>query len=351
MARANNFDAVRLIAAIAVVFSHAFLIGEGTDRNEPLVVLSGNQCILGLPAVFVFFTISGFLVTQSFLATPSSARFVLKRILRIFPGLVVSILVCALVLGPLVTSLPLADYFRDRRLLDFLARNLALELGDPALPGVKFSDYQAGAVVNGSLWTLRYEVMMYALVLVLGWLRLLRLPVALGLLVLGGFAIGFERDLDPLGDLGEFAWMLGFFAAGMALYFLQASALMRWEVALAAGPGLAVATSLHVLILSFAALGGFLAIYLALKHTPALDVLSRYGDLSYGVYIYGWPVAQGVVYALGGAAPWWQVFLYSLGISLALAWLSWHGVEKWCLRLARRGGSPSARLQPATLRP
>ena len=64
--RRNNFDALRLVAAVSVLFSHAFLIAEGTQRHEPLIRLTGNQSILGLCGVFVFFAISGFLVTQSF---------------------------------------------------------------------------------------------------------------------------------------------------------------------------------------------------------------------------------------------------------------------------------------------
>ena len=73
--RHNNFDALRLVAAAAVVFSHSFLIVEGTQDHEPLIWLTGNQSILGLVGVFVFFAISGFLVTQSFEQTGDAWRF------------------------------------------------------------------------------------------------------------------------------------------------------------------------------------------------------------------------------------------------------------------------------------
>src|SRR5215472_9129324 len=109
--RQNNFDALRLVAAISVIFSHSFLIAEGTQNNEWLVRLSGNQTILGLAGVFVFFAVSGFLVTQSFEQTPDPWRFLAKRSLRIFPGLFVATLLSAFVLGPLVTTLPLSAYF------------------------------------------------------------------------------------------------------------------------------------------------------------------------------------------------------------------------------------------------
>src|SRR5215469_16991062 len=107
MPRHNNFDALRLVAAISVMFSHAFLIADGSQGHEPLIVLTGNQSILGLCGVFVFFAISGFLVTQSFEQTGDPWRFLAKRALRIFPGLFVATLLSAFVLAPFVTTLPL----------------------------------------------------------------------------------------------------------------------------------------------------------------------------------------------------------------------------------------------------
>src|SRR5215813_10519794 len=89
--RRNNFDALRLVAAASVVFSHSFLIADGTQDHEPLIWLTGNQSILGLVGVFVFFAISGFLVTQSFEETGDAWRFLAKRALRIFPVLFVAV--------------------------------------------------------------------------------------------------------------------------------------------------------------------------------------------------------------------------------------------------------------------
>src|SRR5262252_2995814 len=111
MARHNNFDALRLIAAVAVIFSHSFLIAQGTGANEWLNLLTGNQCMLGLTGVFVFFAISGFLVTQSFEQTQGPLRYLAKRCLRIFPAFIVILVLTAFVLGPIVTTLPPADYF------------------------------------------------------------------------------------------------------------------------------------------------------------------------------------------------------------------------------------------------
>ena len=108
MERRNNFDLLRLVAAVSVIFSHAFLLSENSQDHDPLMILTGGQTILGVVGVFVFFTISGYLVTQSFDTTASPLVFLAKRALRVFPGLLLCLAVCVFVIGPLVTRLPLA---------------------------------------------------------------------------------------------------------------------------------------------------------------------------------------------------------------------------------------------------
>jgi peptidoglycan/LPS O-acetylase OafA/YrhL len=346
--RRNNFDPLRLIAALSVVFSHSFLIAEGSEASEPFVWLTGNQCILGLIGVFVFFVISGYLVTESWCRSPLPGRFLLRRTLRIYPGLVVNVALCALVLGPLVNSLPLADYFHGPELSDFLIKTLTLNPGPLQLPGVLFAKNSVGLHINGSLWTLRYEAMMYLMIVVLGMLRLLRLPTCLALTALGIAAVYFEKALTPLGDIGEWAWFLAFFGAGMVLHFLRDRLVFDWRGALAALLALVIFARLGQLIMLFPLAGAYLAIWFARRYDRWLDYSRYCGDLSYGLYIYGWPAEQLVMWLSGGRAAWWQVFLGSLAIALPLAWLSWHGVEKWALRWGRNvARGPSLAVAPA----
>ena len=136
---ANNFDALRFCAAASVVFSHAFLMANGTEDGEWFAWLTGGQTILGLVGVFVFFTISGYLVTGSYLSTGSPGRFALKRALRIFPGLWVNLLVVGFVLGGCVTTLGLRGYLTDPGLGLFFRNNLLLQVENTPLPGVTFS--------------------------------------------------------------------------------------------------------------------------------------------------------------------------------------------------------------------
>ena len=348
--RANNFDAVRLLAALSVVFSHSFLIAEGSEASEPFVWLTGNQCVLGLVGVFVFFIISGYLVTGSLCRSPRPGRFAQRRFLRIYPGLVVNALVCALLLGPLVSSLPLRTYLAGPDLGDFLYKALTLNPGPMQLPGVLFADNSVGLLINGSLWTLRYEVMMYALVLVLGLAGLLRLSTAVALTALGILAVGFEQQLKPFGDFGEAAWFLGFFGSGMVLYFIRDRIALDWRGALLAFAALALFVWLGRFIMLFPLAGAYLVIGFARRHDRFLDYSKSLGDLSYGLYVYGWPSEQLVMWLSGGRANWWQIFLGALALALPAAWLSWHGIERWALRLGRRRAPvPVRAAMPAAL--
>ena len=341
--RHNNFDLLRLVAALSVVFSHAFLIGEGRQDIEPLMWLSGGQCVLGVAGVFVFFTLSGFLVSASFEGTGSVGRFFMKRALRIFPGLALCLMLSAFVLGPALTRLALGAYFAHPDTYGYVAGNLVMDTNWNRLPGVSFTGWAAGSVVDGPLWSLPSEVLMYLMVAVLGALRLLRLDV-IGLLVAAGLAgIACDTASSSVYLLGDALWLLPFFAAGMALYRLRDRA-FDGRVALAALAVLAVGVTFGGFILLFPLAGGYLVLYVALDERLPVVPAARFGDLSYGLYIYGWPVEQTVTRLLGGAAPWWAVFALSLPATAALAFLSWHLVEARALRLKPRGAGDGAKL-------
>jgi peptidoglycan/LPS O-acetylase OafA/YrhL len=341
---ANNFDFLRLVAAVIVIYSHSYLIAAGSQHSEPLVWATGNQCTLGLVGVFVFFVISGYLVTESFCRSPRPGGFVLRRFMRIYPALIPNGLLCAFVLGPIVTSLPLAAYFGAPELWKFLGEYARLWPGPLGLPGVLFANTTVGLLINGSFWTLVFEVMMYATVLILGVARGLRLSTSVFLLVLGIAAIWWDErhSLMWLGYLRGWLWMLSHFAAGMVMYFLRGRIAFRWYWALLALAGLVLISQIGREFITFFALsGGYLTIYAATRYWPAVDYSRHVGDLSYGVYIYGWPCEQFVMWMSGGKAEWWQVFLGTLALVIPLAWLSWHGVEKWALRWVRNRRRPA----------
>jgi len=340
--RQNNFDLLRLVAAVSVVFSHAVLLSENSQDHDPLMILTGGQTILGVVGVFVFFTISGYLVTQSFDTTGSPLVFLAKRALRIFPGLLLCLTICAFVIGPFVSGLSLADYVARPGPYLFLVHNAVLDTEYNRLPAVVFAPGNIGGIVNGPLWSLPCEVVMYLMVFALGVCRLLTLRTGLVLLAIGIGCLWFEVT-DALG--GAF-WLLGFFAAGICCYRLcgrlGGTRFIAGRWALLAALGLALSIPARLFLVAFPLCGSYLAIYLALNRRLPPVPAARFGDLSYGLYIYGWPIEQCVVFFSGGAAPWWEVFLISLALAALAAFLSWHTVERRCRWRPRLGARLTA---------
>ena len=162
--RNNNFNLIRFVAALAVLVSHAWPIALGADAVQPLEALTGYS--LGGLAVFVFFAASGYFITASFARSRSAEVFLLARALRLFPCLAVSLLLVALIMGPLVSTLGLGDYMTHPNTVTFLLRNITLAFPQYTLPGV-FTD-QPYPAVEGSIWTLIHEVACYALVFIAG---------------------------------------------------------------------------------------------------------------------------------------------------------------------------------------
>jgi peptidoglycan/LPS O-acetylase OafA/YrhL len=333
-AHANNFDLLRLGAAVSVIFSHAFLLAEGHQNNEPLVALTG-QAVLGLMGVFIFFVISGFLVTQSYEHTRSTPRFLLKRFLRIYPGLTACLLFCALALGAAVTLLPIGDYFRSPTLHRFVTMNLLMQVDVNTLPGVVFTTFDIGRIVDGPLWSLPYELAMYAMVAVLGLLGRLNTRFVGALFGIGVAAALY--DTSAWGNfVGNFLWLLPFFTAGMLMYKLQGPWLYDRRLVALAVVGLIISAGIHELIALFPIFGGYLVIQIALDNRIGNARAARFGDLSYGLYLYGWPVEQTLLWATGGQLAWWGLFALAVPITAGLAYLSWHLIEKPALSLKPR---------------
>ncbi|WP_424931268.1 acyltransferase family protein [Amaricoccus macauensis] len=331
--RNNNLNLIRMVAAVAVLISHAWPISLGRGAVQPLTrILHFN---LGQIALVVFFGISGFLIARSFERQPRLGTWVLARILRLFPALAVMLLLTTTLLGLLVTELPAEDYVTDPDTYSYILRNLMLAFRQAVLPGV-FLDQPLARETNGSLWTLQYEVLCYAGVMVMGLLGAFRrwqprLAVAGLLAVAYGAAFVLPASALP-GALASFLSLGLPFAMGVSFYLMR-DRLVLHPVVLLGLILMAVAlerTPLYQPVLDLAVCYGvFLLAYM-----PGI-VISRYnsvGDYSYGVYIYAWPVQQSVVHFLGPMSPAVNIAI-ALPIALALAWASWTLVEKPALRL------------------
>lgn len=329
----DNFAVLRLALALAVVVSHAFSVTTGDLHGEPLTVSTGFT--LGEHAVNGFFAISGFLVTMSY-DRRGPRDYLVARTLRIAPGLVVATLATGLLLGAALTSLPLADYFTDRSLWGFISATLTNFKSNTALPGV-FTD-NPFRFPMGTVWTLKYEVLCYAGVLVLGWCGILRHRLAGAGLVLVLFVATMGLDLlhpDASKGMQTALRLPLIFATGGLIYLYRDQ--MRVSAALLAG--LVVATWLADGTFLYRALlfvtEAYGVIWLALAPGLAHPKLEPRADLSYGTYLYGWPVQQ-ALHALFPAVAALPLLVPSLALTLAVAALSWFLVEKPALALKAR---------------
>jgi peptidoglycan/LPS O-acetylase OafA/YrhL len=311
----NSFDLMRVAAAMLVIFHHCFVL---TGRAPPSL---GAIKDLGGLGVGVFFVISGYLVTASFERSASVGDYMVKRGLRIAPALIVVLLLTAFVLGPLVTTLSPAAYVVRPEPWLYVLRNTLLYPVTYTLPGVFEGNPFPGAV-NGSLWTLRLEFTCYLGIAALGVARLLTLPVVAGLALAAAGAFLVIEHVLPHGADGE-ALRLIELAARNGFLFLGGAWLHLWG----RGPGRWATGLSALLLLTPFWIIGLPAVVLALGQLrgPRLPA-----DLSYGLYIYAFPLQQ--LLASKGLLTFPAALLATLPFAIA----SWYLVERPALKLKAR---------------
>lgn len=342
--RDNNFNLIRMLAALGVLVSHAYPLALGPGTPEPFeTVLKGDN--LGRASVFVFFAISGFFITRSFAGRRGLGAFLRARALRLFPALLVMLLVTVasgwawLSVRPADLATEAPAYVLQQLLLEFPYRLGLMEAGR-GLPGMFETTPGKSGAINGSLWTLPFEVLCYLGVMAVGLAGLLARPRLFALLLVVCTA-GYLYRLDVLAQGQGVPWTLGYltylgfpFAIGMAFWVWRDRVVLSWP--LAAGlVGLAALcwstilfTPLFVLALSYAV---FVVGYMP---SPLLQRYNRLGDYSYGTYLYAFPIQQ-MVTEMGADTPLTNM-LAALPLVLICAVLSWHLVEGPALRFKGR---------------
>jgi peptidoglycan/LPS O-acetylase OafA/YrhL len=289
----------------------------------------------------VFFIVSGYLITASWERDPDVKRYAIKRIARIFPGLIVVTAITALVLFPLTSGVDLAQYLSSSEPYLYIAG--ASMFSGSALKGIFAGNPYPGA--NGPLWTLPYEMAMYVFLAVMGNLLPRRLlSVAwIGLIALFVLAYSVNWTRVPyLWRLDQPATMLSqiYLPAAIAVLFCYfALGALAWIYrryiplnAYVAAACFAVAlltdsTYLRLVTLTYA--------IITFGNRAWFAGFSKYGDFSYGVYIYAWPVQQLVVWF--GVSVWLNSLTLAAIITLFCAALSWHAVERPALRAVHPG--------------
>lgn len=345
--RMNALNAWRLTLATGVILCHSWPLTGREVAYRPVAQLLSEVWVDG------FFALSGFLITRSWLRDPRIGKYFVARSLRILPGLWVCLLVVAFVIAPVAVTIQgdsAAKLLKSLAPIEYVINNGVLNVFHPGIGGTPRGVPWSG-VWDGPLYTLVFEVMCYIVVACLGVARLAGRrwvsPLAFTLALVGTLVFSFPVRAELGATLPQlvsrFALM---FAAGALLYQFREVIPARWSL---------VGVSVVIVLVS-----GLLPDYRVIAAIPLAYVVIVSGsllqhkrlnlrtDLSYGTYIYAWPVQQLlVICGLGFMTP--IVFAIVAAVAtLPLAALSWFLVEKRALslksnfRLRRRGGTAPA---------
>lgn len=333
-AHRNSFDGIRLVAALLVVFGHAWSLWS-VSAEVPRVLGIRFEA-LGLA---IFFALSGYLIAKSWDRARSSSVFLWHRALRIFPALWATVFITAFVIGPIISVVTTSGREWWTGLLNYFTTGqpFAYVSGAFLIPQYQLAGFlpYSGGVVNGSLWTIGVEFVCYLLVLIVG-VTVARgraavmavLAVACALIDTIGSTVAW---LEPLQDAARVAT---YFALGALLASISPAVLrVRW---------LPVVTVLawvlaHVAAPTMAQLWAWMAIPVLVVtigelSIPGLRVAARRGDLTYGIYLWSFPVTQLVTW-VPVAMPFAVRLLIVVAITAGLAWLSWTFIERPALAL------------------
>lgn len=329
----NSFQLIRLVLAVAVLYRHSFDL-LATGHADVVLDLIPPRTHLGRIALCFFMVVSGFLVAHSWTQSAGWRDFLWRRVLRVYPGFVVASVLSAFVAAPLGSSDP-AGYLASVDVPGFLVNTL--QLNKLSVPP-SFLENPYPGPINGSLWSIKIEFECYlglmALALV-GVFRRRALMLGLFGLMLVAHAVqpyvpsGLDRYAHHL-QLGTF------FMAGVVanLYRERLGRTYGWlEVAALTTVATAILEVGFIELLPLT--GTYLLLYLAYEPRLLRFRIGRRVDLSYGIYLYAWPVQQLLIQAFGGWLNPYTLSVAALVGSGVLAWLSWTVVERPFLALKR----------------
>jgi len=355
--RANSIGFLRWLMAFMVIFSHAGPLGGFYGGHDLGVQLSDEQSLGGV-AVGGFFFFSGYLITQSRMGRSSTLRYFWRRALRIIPAWWLSLLTIAFLFGPIAwiqETGSISGYFSApiESPLTYFYNNMWLSLGQHNIAGMgsglPLATDHGGYNWNGSAWTLIYEFRAYILVGILGLFGILAHKwfsglVAIGIIILACLQWVYAGDLSralPLLQNPLNLQTLAPFAFGMLFALFPNK--IPIDDRLAVG-------SLIFAFITYAN-GGWLVLgqyafayflmWLAIRATK-LQNWEKFGDFSYGIYLFGWPVMQ-----LGGYfglqhTGWLVYHVVVIVVCHVLAFLSWHLIEKPAMSLKNWTPAPLA---------
>lgn len=335
--RHNNFNVIRFFAAVMVIYGHmCSLIGIGQFSVM-------KQAVSGL-GVKIFFVISGYLITKSFLSDSNALRYSIKRFFRIMPGLAVIVVLTTFIFGPILTDLSTKEYFANPETYAYLKNILFHPVY--TLPGV-FGQNPYPYAVNGSLWSLPVEVFMYLLmpltIVIFRKFNIEKIGMILGFVVsflLYIYILKFHNDLVIVvwgNSLVSGLSLVPLFYLGSLFTFKKVRNLLNLQWAVAIMVILLLfdySWFKSEILLTFAL--PYLIFSFALQSRPVFAKIFSVNDYSYGLYLYGFLIQQIIVRKFGVLGlPLNYYFIVSLAVTFVFAVLSWHLVEKPCQKFSK----------------
>ena len=327
----NGFDVLRLVAAIMVLFGHAYPI---TGNVSPGFFGNSIQTI----GVKIFFIISGYLITKSWLSDPHPGSFFKKRFLRIYPGLAANIIFVSLILAPWLTKLPIGKYFESPGLQMYFWNLLFFPIYN--LPGV-FGDNIYPTAVNGSLWSLPVEILMYLLVPFLiqrgtGGSRVIFFLATIIMVFTSIWHVRMHASPTPLVIYGtgipSVLEVSIYFLIGALYTFVNKELLANKWTGIALLAFFAYAINEYVLgEIVLLLMLPYCVLSFGLSNFPLAHRIMGRVDLSYGIYLYGFPIQQ-MLMSRSGKMSALENFGYALPITALLALGSWFLIEQPALR-------------------
>ena len=345
--RKNNiFDYIRILLAIAVIVAHCYTLFFGAGVTDPITQKILCTESLGGFAVCGFFILSGFMITQSKINSKSNKEFILKRIIRIFPALIVMLLLTVFVLGPIVYNGNISDYFKNSTVWKYLIQNINL-FGNTAysIEGV-FENNPYPSAINGSLWSLKHEFIAYLVLIVLSCCSMLKNKKAmLGITTVSVLIYILNINLSPIfsflnnigvvAEISQFVKLIMYFLIGATIYLYKDKIKMNFKYFIFACIILLLGISLnatkYVLILTLP----YILMYIGTFKFKR-NLLGEIGDFSYGLYIYAFPIQQLIVFYLKDKINIWMYILLSIVLTSVIAIITTYLIDNNTKKLKKK---------------
>lgn len=326
----NNLDLIRIIAAIMVIIGHSYALAPAHGHIDPVaslftVIYSGSM------AVSIFFFISGLVVTNSLMKKKSMSDFIISRVFRIFPALFVVLVMTALVMGPLVSTYNYYDYFQNSLTFQYVYDNLRM-IVNFSLPGV-FEQNHRPSGVNGSLWTLVWEVKFYLFLLaffLMGSMknRYIASSIA-GLLVLSPIYYPLFSATNH-----EIYYLPMMFSLGVLFAINKEYIYIDYRNLIGILLLVYLVKDLDEELYSFVL---HISLAISVIYFSSLKIVKKLklnSDISYGIYIYAWPIQQILNLYFPEQNSFFNMIVATI-FTMPLAYLSWTLVEKKSIAIGK----------------